>query len=387
LSVFGGLSLVLVFWLPRHMGDHLAGEVARRGRLAAEVLDKSAIGALAMSDESALNQLTKGLIRDSDILYAVILDKDGRVLADNGIDKSLLAGLEPRFREALKRDSDWTSSSERWIPSQEPVIHVCRPVYYEQLRIGTVLLGISLRRVALTVSQFRGQLAVLCGLLLIIALLATYQAARSFSKSLSKISEAIGAPSQEGLETLGRADPCFAGLIEEIRKARTAYSDALRELEAQRLLLETDLAQMQEENALLNSRLNTVQKQVALQQDRIMTAEAQSRHSDKLAALIQFATSIVTEVETSMHHIGQGAEQLRRSFHHLTGLFDRLESSSRHTAEETEQIRKYKAAMGYDQLKESMDELVATIQGGASWAGQLVDMLRQLATSSTSKGK
>ncbi len=379
--------LVLIVWLPGHMGAHLGDEVTRRGQLAAEVLDKSAIGALAVNDQSALNQLAKGLIRDKDILYIVFLDKDGKVLADSGIDKPILAGLQPHFPRAIRSDSGWTSEFEFLAPNREPVTHVCRPIYYEQLRIGTVMVGISTRRLELTVNQFRTQLALLFGLFLAAALLAAHLVARSLSISLSKVSEAIGSLPAEGLESVPLKDPVFTDLIERVRSATSSYADALRELETQKLLLEADLTRLEEENALLNSRLNILLKQTAHQQEKMKVAETQSQELDNLGALIQFATTIVGEVESSMRHIGQGAEHLHQHLNQLTGLVDQLEKSVRHSAEESEQVRKYKESIGYETVKQSMDELVATIQGGAGWAEQLVDLLRQLAASSTPRGR
>ena len=379
--------LVLIMWLPGHMGEHLKDEVIRRGQLAAEVLDKSAIGALAINDQPALNQLAKGLIRDVDILYVIFLDKDGKVSADSGMDKATLADLQTLFPRAIRSESEWTSKPELLAPNREPAIHVCRPIYYEQLRIGTVMVGIAARRLELTVSQFRTQLVVFFGLFLVAGLLATHLVAKSFSMSLAKVSEAIASLPAEGLESLAIKDPVLTELIERIRSTITSYSDTLRELESQKLQLEGDLTRMEEENVLLNSRLSNLTKQATHQQEKMRAAEAQSREIEKLGAMIQFAATIVAEVESSMRHIGRGAEHLRQHLMRLTGLVEQLEKSIQPSTEESEQVRKYKESIGYETVKQSMDELVATIQGGAGWSEQLVDLLRQLAASGTSRGK
>jgi chromosome segregation ATPase len=249
------------------------------------------------------------------------------------------------------------------------------------------MVGISTRRLELAVDQFRTQLVLLFGLFLIAALLVAHLVARSISISLSKVSEAIGSLPAEGLEDMPLKDPIVTDLIERIRSTTNSYSDAIKELETQKVQLEADLTRLEEENALLNSRVNTLVKQTVHHQERMKVAETQSQELEKLGALIQFATTIVVEVESSMRHIGQGAEQLHQHLNQLTGLVDHLEKSARHSADESERVRKYKESIGYENVKQSMDELVATIQGGAGWAEQLVDLLRQLAASSAAKSR
>ncbi len=85
-------ALPLLLWLPGRVEEQQTEELVRRGRLATELLDKSAIGALTVYDRGALDQIAKGFIRSMDFLYVVILDKDGKLLADSGLEKT---DLEP----------------------------------------------------------------------------------------------------------------------------------------------------------------------------------------------------------------------------------------------------------------------------------------------------
>ncbi|MSO22613.1 MAG: hypothetical protein EXQ58_05025 [Acidobacteria bacterium] len=92
--------LPLLFWLPPRVEEQQTEELVRRGRLAAELLDKSAIGALTVYDRGALDQIAKGFIRSTDFLYVVILDKDRKLLADSGLEKSDLDRVEQVFSGA-----------------------------------------------------------------------------------------------------------------------------------------------------------------------------------------------------------------------------------------------------------------------------------------------
>ncbi len=386
-SILGLFSVLLLYWLPSQVGGHLADETSRRARLAAEVLDKSAIGPLVVNDQAALNQIARGLLRDNDILYVLILDKEGKPLADSGISQQGKIALQPRVAEALRRESDWTSEAALWPPTREPVVHVSRPVFFEQLRIGTILLGISGRGTELVVNHIRKQLGLFCGIMLLGGILLSLGVSRSFSRSLTEVSRILEDSAEASLEAGRQIDPALKDLVEKVASARNSFDTTLKELETQKLQLEADLTGMQEENALLNSRLSAVFKQVASQQNKLKGSENQSRELDKMSALIQFATSIVTEVESSMRHVATGAEQLRSNLARLNGLIERLERSCVHSPEEAEQIRQYKDSISYERVKESMDELLATIQGGANWAEQLVDLLRHLAVPNSPRGK
>ena len=185
-------TLGLVFWLPDHIDSFLVEELTRRGRLAAEVLDKSAIGALTIYDKGALNQLAKGFIRSEDILYILILDKDGKNIADSGIDKKNYAAIESRLPET-QSETDYLKPSS-WPATGETLFHIARPVFYEQLRIGTIVLGISGRTTDLIVTQLRLQMGLLCGVILIISAGLSLLLSWSLSNPIRKIAG--------GLETM-----------------------------------------------------------------------------------------------------------------------------------------------------------------------------------------
>ena len=63
LTITLAFSLLAVFALPWHVESLLLDELTRRGELAAEAMDKSAIGALVVNDAAALHQLASGFIR------------------------------------------------------------------------------------------------------------------------------------------------------------------------------------------------------------------------------------------------------------------------------------------------------------------------------------
>ncbi|PYV83713.1 MAG: hypothetical protein DMG05_25675 [Acidobacteria bacterium] len=386
LTILVLFSAAILVWTPWQVESLLKIELTRRGKLAAETLDKAAIGALVVQDQTALNQLAKGFIRSNEILFVLILDKDGQNLADSGIEKKDYSVVERRLPQIRKADADLVSM-DQWPSTGDSFFHIARPVFYEQLRIGTIVLGISARWVSLAVAQLRLQLEFLCGAALFLGVCVPLLAARSFSRPLQKIAAAISNQSNEQLEILAGDVKEFNQLVEGIEKTKNLFTGSLKELEGQKLELETELAKMQEENSSLSSRLNAVTKQAESLQERMTTLQSHSRHLSKLLPLVQFATGIAPEIDHSLQHIGRSAEQLREDLERLRNLIALYEKGSPAIPQDLEVIRQYKSFINYEQIKRSMDELVTTIRGGADWAEQLADLLKQISVGDLTQAK
>lgn len=379
-------ALPLLLWLPARVEEQQTEELVRRGRLAAELLDKSAIGALTVYDRGALDQIAKGFIRSTDFLYVVILDKNRKLLADSGLEKSDLDSVEQVFPELLRTDND-AEFPAPWPRTDETAIHLSRPVFYEQLRIGTVVLGISARRVALQVRALKTQMMLVCGAILAAGLLFSFLLQRSLSQPLRKIAQHLDVLPAAQLERLAGTVKEYNLLVEALAKQRNLFKNSLSELEAQKLQLEVELAGSREEVAGLTSKLGAMSKQVEALQEKLRAMEEQSRHLTRVLPIVEFATGIAPEIDTSMQQITQSAGRLSEDLGRLRNLIDLYEKALPQSQEDLKVIRQYKTFISYERIREAMDELVTTIRGGASWAEQLADILKQLSTATTTKSK
>jgi hypothetical protein len=124
--------------------------------------------------------------------------------------------------------------------------------------------------------------------------------------------------------------------------------------------------------------LGSTTKQVESLQEKIRLMEDQSKHLHHILPLVQFATGVAPEIDASMRHISQSAEHLNEDLWRLRNLIELYEKALPQTPEDLEVIRQYKSFIHYDKIKQTMEELVVTIRGGASWAEQLADLLKQL---------
>ena len=377
------IVLPLLFWLPGRVEEQQLEELGRRGHLATELLDKSAIGALTVYDRGALDQIAKGFLRSPDFLYVVILDKDRKFLADSGLEKADIARVVQVLPELLRTDND-AELSGVWSKTGEDVIHLSRPVFYEQLRIGTVMLGISARRVAVQKSALRMQLLMASGVILGVTLIACFVLQRSLSQPIRKIARNLDLPDAQ-LEAFAGEVEEYNLLVEALTKQRNLFKNSLSELEAQKLQLEADLAQSREEAIGLTSKVSAMGKQLETLQEKLRTMEEQSRHLTRVLPVVEFATGVAPEIDASMQQISQSAGRLSDDLGRLRNLMDLYEKARPQSQEDFEVIRQYKTFISYERIRQAMDELVTTIRGGASWSEQLADILKQLAPAA--KGK
>jgi sensor histidine kinase regulating citrate/malate metabolism len=384
LSLILLFTMAAVFWVPWQVRHLLNEELIQRGKLAAEALDKSSIGALVVEDQGALNQLAKGFIRSNEILFVLILDKEGRNLADSGIEAGNSLVVESRLPQLQKTEVDFVGS-DKWPATGEPFFTIGRPVFYEQLRIGTIAVGISTRRVSLSITQLQTQMGLLCaGLLGVGAVLAIFSA-RSLSRPLQEIAAGMSNQSSQELESAAGSVKELNLLVESIEKTQNLFQTSVAELEQQKIELEAALAKSQEENSSAASRLSVVTKQVESLQAKVQSLQATSKHLTKVLPLVQFATGIAPEMDASMQHISGSAEKLRLDLERLQNLVSLYEKASPLVPEDMEVIRQYRDFINYDQIKQSMDELVTTIRGGADWAEQLADLLKQFSVDDLDK--
>jgi methyl-accepting chemotaxis protein len=379
-------ALPLLIWLPARVEELQTEELVRRGRLATELLDKAAIGALTVYDRGALDQIAKGFIRSTDFLYVVILDKDGKLLADSGLEKGDVARVEQVFPQLLRTEND-AELTAAWPRTGERAIHLSRPVFYEQLRIGTVVLGISARRVETQTSALRTQMLLASGVILVVGLVLSFLVQYSLSRPLRKIAQNLDVLPDAQLESFAGKVEEYNLLVEGLTKQRNLFKNSLGELEAQKLQLEVELAQSREEVSGVTSKLGAMAKQVETLQEKMRAMEQQSQHLTRVLPVVEFATGIAPQIDTSMQQISQSAGRLSDELGRLRNLLDLYEKALPQSQEDLEVIRQYKAFISYEKIREAMDELVTTIRGGASWAEQLADILKQLSPATTTKSK
>ncbi len=376
------LAVGLLYWLPNQFQALQTEELLSRGKLITEALDKASIGGLTVYDRQALDQLAKGFFRSKEIFYVVIIDKDGQIMADSGVEKQDLLSLKKFISYVQKVESDYNYRSQ-WATTGEDCIHLARPVFFERVRVGSILVGMSTREIDSRLKKFQ----TMTGLLLIGAaltgLITSFQVAKSLSSKIHAIASGIGQSSDPEMEILAGRSAELNKLVESILTQKNLFKSSLAELEPRSIQLETDLTLAKEENSTLSSRLSAMSKNIEELQERLKSIQGHSKDLAQFLPILEFASGVAPEIDSSMRQVSQSASKLSEDFERVKNLIDLYEKALPQSPEDLEVIRQYKEFIGYNTMRESINELVATIRGGSSWAEQLADILKQISSGRT----
>ncbi len=376
------LAVGLLYWLPNQFQALQTEELLSRGKLITEALDKASIGGLTVYDRQALDQLAKGFFRSKEIFYVVIIDKDGQIMADSGVEKQDLLSLKKFISYVQKVESDYNYRSQ-WATTGEDCIHLARPVFFERVRVGSILVGMSTREIDSRLKKFQ----TMTGLLLIGAaltgLITSFQVAKSLSSKIHAIASGIGQSSDPEMEILAGRSAELNKLVESILTQKNLFKSSLAELEPRSIQLETDLTLAKEENSTLSSRLSAMSKNIEELQERLKSIQGHSKDLAQFLPILEFASGVAPEIDSSMRQVSQSASKLSEDFERVKNLIDLYEKALPQSPEDLEVIRQYKEFIGYNTMRESINELVATIRGGSNWAEQLADILKQISSGQT----
>jgi methyl-accepting chemotaxis protein len=376
------LAVGLLYWLPNQFQALQSEELLSRGKLITEALDKASIGGLTVYDRQSLDQLAKGFFRSKEILYVVIIDKDGQIMADSGVEKQDLLSLKKFISYVQKVESDYNYRSP-WATTGEDCIHLARPVFFEKVRVGSILVGMSTREIDSRLKKFQTMTWLLLIGAALTGLIASFQAAKSLSSKIRAIASGISQSSDPEMEVLAGRSAELNKLVESILTQKNLFKSSLAELEPRSIQLETELSLAKEENSTLTSQLSAMSKNIEELQVKLQSIQEHSKDLAQFLPILEFASGVAPEIDSSMRQVSQSASKLSEDFERVKNLIDLYEKALPQSPEDLEVIRQYKEFIGYNTMRESINELVATIRGGSSWAEQLADILKQISSGQT----
>jgi hypothetical protein len=372
------LTGILWSYLPGQVQNVFIEEILQKGKESTQNLENVASGALIVGDSNALQQLSKGFLRTDHILYVVVLDKDGHVVAQGGQSRQAAASIERILGRARKSEADW-SQADTWPQTNESYYHLVRPVFYEQLRVGTLLLGISAKQATAVRSLIQRQILILGFAIFILATVVGWIFSRSVSRPLRQLEIQLDpqANASDSMKIKGFTE--LRGLQEKIAENRGLYEKSLHDMESLNFELTQQLASLQEKNDLFSSRLNSVNRQ--MESLRLKISQFGTKTSNSGAPLppaVQFALSMTPEVIAAMEQIRESASTLNADIKTLVAYVGLLETSPEPSEEDFEAIRQYREFINYERIIQQVAELMETIQSGAAWSEQLANLLNQL---------
>lgn len=217
----------------RRQSDAIVAEVERRGEVLARNLAAISYGPLLLYNFTALEQNVARVAAEADVVYAMVLDADGKVAAHSRRPErvgSILAG--PVHEQAAATAAPLTQ--ETVLPSTgEAIYDFSVPVFADQQKWGTVRVGLSKRRMEEEIRRTRLELAALALVTLLLGGGAAALVARRIADPVREL-EARAAAIARG-ELNQRIEPSTA---DEIGRLAVAFNHMAAQLFQQRAALE-----------------------------------------------------------------------------------------------------------------------------------------------------
>ena len=231
LLVVASVMSALVLIVEQRQREAIIREVQRRGEALARDLAAVSTGPLVLYNYTQLEQNVVRVAAETDVAYAMILDRDGRVAAHDH--RPEMTGTVVGSG-ALDRilSSDATVVQEIDGPNGEALYDFTVPIQVDAQPWGTARVGLSRRRMDLEIAATRRQLVLLAILVLGGAGLASALVARRIARPVRQL--AAGAAGISRGELVQRVEPTT---WDEIGQLATAFNEMARQLHEQRSAL------------------------------------------------------------------------------------------------------------------------------------------------------
>ena len=220
-------------------------EVHRRGNAMAEGLAGVSAGALLLYNFTALEQNVVRFDRETDVVYAMILDRFGQVVAHSRAPSAV--GSTPSDAVSLRALSEAPLLQETAGPEGEALYDIAVPILVEGARWGTVRIALSRQRMDAEISRTRRELAGVAAVALVLGSLATAVVARRITRPVRQLADGVAAIARGELEQ--RIEPRRS---DELGRLALAFNEMAAQLRQQRADLEVADAALRQRFAELS---------------------------------------------------------------------------------------------------------------------------------------
>ena len=220
-------------------------EVHRRGTALAEGLAGVSAGALVLYNFTALEQNVVRFARETDVTYALILDRFGEVAAHSRAPEHVGRTLSDAV--SLRALAAAPVLQETVGPDGEALYDIAVPILVEGERWGTVRVGVSRHRMDAEIAGTRRELAGLAVVALVLGGLAAAIGARRITRPVRRLADGVAAIARGELDQ--RIEP---GRSDELGRLALAFNEMAAQLGRQRAELEAAHAALRQRFAELS---------------------------------------------------------------------------------------------------------------------------------------
>ncbi|HSF04780.1 MAG TPA: ATP-binding protein [Methylomirabilota bacterium] len=225
-----------------HLSDAIVGEFARRGEVLARNLAAMSHGPLLLYNFTALEQNVAGVGGETDVVYAIVLDAEGRVAAHSRRPERVGTPLIGPIHESAARAAEPLTQETVTGDTREPIYDFAMPVYVGSQKWGTVRVGLSRRRMDAEILRTRLQLLALAGLTVLLGAGAAALLARRIAGPVQQLEAGAAAISRGELnqriqpttaDEIGRLALAFNHMADQLFQQRAALEEVHGELKRQ----------------------------------------------------------------------------------------------------------------------------------------------------------
>ncbi len=237
LLVIAFVMTAVIVVVDTHQRAAIVGEVERRGGVLARSLAATSHGALLLYNFTALEQNVARVAAEADVVYAIVIDGEGRVAAHSRHPERVGAALpEAVDRAAAAAEAALTQET---VHDGEPIYDFSMPVMVEARKWGTARIGLSKRRMEAEIQDTRRELGGLTFAMLVAGGVAAFLVARRISRPMQELAAGAAAISRGDLnqriepathDEIGRLAIAFNHMAAQLLQQRTALEDANGEL-------------------------------------------------------------------------------------------------------------------------------------------------------------
>jgi signal transduction histidine kinase len=273
-------SIILSVFLIQRQSNQIQSELEKRGRSLVKNLAYNSEYGVLIENEQLLANLTKGLIREEDVIYALIYDKNGRVLTHldhRKYDKKKELDQSLTFK-ALKGEGFFSEyhytregkhgfydlayaikTTKVKMPKEELGIIFDKDLdlALEEERIGVARIGLSLDKMKEEITRMKNIVVLLTALVVTIAILLTFALVNLIIKPVDKLVKATQTVAKGNLslvvevdrkDEIGKLAQAFNQMTISLKESRKQIEDYSRNLEKK---VEERTKELKEAQALL----------------------------------------------------------------------------------------------------------------------------------------
>ncbi len=350
----------------------------KRGLAIARNVAASSVNSLLANDWVDLVQESAAIAQGEDIIYLAVFDKDRvekPVAFDSRFDIESEDTYVPDWQPT--EESPWFCQEQNDSSVGQQIMTIAFPVSYidevdGQLSTeGTVLLGLSLEAIYEEIAALRHRLLLLWAVALSLGIFSSRFLARRITKPIEGVAKGALRYAKGDLSHRIEVQVTdeISVLADNLNHMAVQIHKNLNEIEDLNRGLEVKVEKRTKDLARANSDLVTAM-------DDLKDTQAKLIHSEKMASLGQLVAGVAHELNNPLNFIYNGLGPLRDSVTDLRELLVRFDGLASLTQTDRQDIDCFKEEIEYDEMVESLDELIATIGEGARRATVIVRDLR-----------